>query len=151
MNNLEEIITALKTIITSVTGIGNIYSQIPIPKTEAELKDILLYEEEINTIGFTQAQRKVLKADSFGLETIERKFVFVYYYGINFQRETDSLIRTNIENILNAVNGNMSLNDTVNEHSKMDLTGLHITELYGIACHLAFMELTTFENQQNFI
>ncbi len=151
INNPDEIeIQAIIDIIKLVPGAGKVYDQLPLVKDQAEIIARLVHNGMINTVCFTRIDRKVIKTQGgFALETIEKYYEFAYYRAFNFGSNSDKTVRVFAEDMCNLFNKNLTLNDTVDEHGKMDQVGNKIVAFVDVAVHKLNFTLTTFKSQNN--
>lgn len=148
--SLTDIKNAITNIAMSVEGVGLIYDQIILFTDEKQIKDRLVFDGSINSIGFTEVGKDTkTDGESFHLEQIERKFVFVVYRGYKFEDNSESKHVKFIEDLTKEFNKNIDLNNTVNSHSKLDMINNQVASFGSILCHLGFLEMTTFENNFN--
>jgi hypothetical protein len=156
--SLSNIRDQIKAKIESVSGTGKIIHGIVFLRSQAEI-DFVSSGNIINAVGFIQINKDDQTAEteeSFDIELNERIFVFVYYYQWNDNINQDTLnsfetVEDYSENLIEAFNSDMTINDSIEYHDKLKLTSNQIvTTFQNKLVHILTFELKVYEiSEQN--
>lgn len=144
MAELEEIKSAVKEIALSISGIGKVYDRIVYASDQNQLKELFVSNGVLNCLMFRQVKRI---ADTESRESnevlIDRLWKFVLLYSYSKENESERKFDDLCESICKTFNSNSSINDTVNEHSFMDMVNKTDYTYHNVLCHRAEFEMTT--------
>lgn len=149
VQTLDAIIAGIKTIIESVDGIGKVYDTILYATSEEEMQRYFAHDNRINVCMFREYSTSEQEDEEWrtrGNVTViwERKWRFLLFYSYSKEQDSGLKVRNIKEALMRAFNDNPKLNETVQEHTKLQATQALEFPYHNILCHSLEFELTTF-------
>jgi hypothetical protein len=145
MSTLDGIKAEIKSIAESVTGIGNIFEQVPaVSKWDEVLKEFIV-DGKLNILLFTKNVRNPQNIDEhLERSQLQHKWIFKYFYSSNSSEESEKTFDNICELICNTFDTNKRLNNAVNRKMPMSQPMKQYVMITNILCHYAEFELITY-------
>ncbi len=148
---IDNVMSAIKTIAESVPGIGLVYDQLPLVNSEDKAKKLLVPKgtSTINVLSFFPRTRAIDKAEGFVIEEVGREIVFIHQYAYNFEKNSQKILNNFIEALTDTFNQNQTLNNTIAEHTKMELIDTQLGMYGTVLVHISALRMTVYKSQSN--
>lgn len=144
MATLDEIRTAIKTTAESVSGIGNVYDQMPHIANWDKVFEYLKKDDELKVFFFSKLSRDPKPiSEGFSGFNIEHKWIFKYIYSASYDNESDKTFDNICENICSAFDNSNKLGLKVKKMMPMQQINKGYVMVCGVLCHYAEFEITT--------
>lgn len=144
MTKLQNIRKELKSIIESVPDIGKVYPYYRYKKNDLkETLNLFKVKDDFKGIMFRELACTEPVTDEDNEKT--RKWEMTMINQVNDEKESQILFEDRIEVLLDTVNENSTLNNSIREHNNLQLIDISERVFGDVLCHEAILNLETIE------
>jgi len=144
MTKLQNIRNELKNIIETIDGIGNVYpyyryvkndyrKTLELFRIDNDFKGLMIREVSCNTVNNEEDNYKI------------RKWELLMLAQVNDENESLIKFEEKIEELIDVINDNITLNNTIREHNNLQLVEIYENPISDVLCHIAILNLETIE------